>query len=67
MIGTLFERILSLHLEREYAGLWRGCRNVYIEKDLVFVPNQDFSVEVKVSGQKGFKILGNKSYSTTTM
>ena len=32
------------------------------EKDLVYIPDDDFSTEVKSSGQLGDKIYGNRSY-----
>ncbi len=32
------------------------------EKDLVYVPSPSLSIEVKASGQAGFKVYGNRSY-----
>jgi hypothetical protein len=52
---------LTRELERRSPTLWRGSQSKG-EKDLVYLPEQSFSIEIKTSGQSGFKIYGNRSY-----
>jgi hypothetical protein len=61
IVGYFFEVLLALELERRAPSLWRGNQSKN-EKDLVYVPDPRFSVEIKTSGQAGFKIYGNRSY-----
>jgi hypothetical protein len=62
VIGYVFERLFARHLERQFPDIWRGSRSKS-EKDLVYIPDRNFSVEVKTSGQLGTKIFGNRSYN----
>jgi hypothetical protein len=60
IVGYFFEVLLARELERR-DPLWRGNQSKE-EKDLVYIPDPGFSVEIKTSGQSGFKIYGNRSY-----
>lgn len=61
IVGYFFEVLLTRELERRNPTLWRGSQSKD-EKDLVYLPDQSFSIEIKTSGQAGFKIYGNRSY-----
>ena len=61
VVGYFFEVLLARELERREPTLWRGNRSKD-EKDLVYLPNPSMSVEVKTSGQAGFRVYGNRSY-----
>jgi hypothetical protein len=61
VVGYFFEVLFARELETRFPGQWRGQRTKD-EKDLVYVPNGRFSVELKTSGQMGFKIFGNRSH-----
>jgi hypothetical protein len=64
VIGYFFEVLLARELERRDPR-WRGGRSKE-EKDLVYVPALPLSVEIKTSGQPGFKVYGNRSYGQKT-
>jgi hypothetical protein len=61
VVGYFFEILLARELERRAPASWRGNQSKD-EKDLVYVPNTDYSVEIKTSGQAGLKVYGNRSY-----
>lgn len=61
IIGYFFEILLVRELESREQSIWRGSRSKE-EKDLVYVKDPSLSVEIKASGQAGFKIFGNRSY-----
>ena len=61
VVGYFFEVLLARHLQRVAPGLWRGNQSKE-EKDLVYLPDPALSVEIKTSGQAGFKVYGNRSY-----
>ena len=61
VIGYFFEKLLARELEVQFPDQWRG-NLTKDEKDLVYIPDPSFSVEVKSSGQLGDKIFGNRSY-----
>jgi hypothetical protein len=60
VVGYFFEVLLARELERR-DPLWRGSQSKD-EKDLVYHRDPAFSVEIKTSGQAGFKVYGNRSY-----
>jgi hypothetical protein len=64
IVGYFFEVLLARELETRHPELWRGSRSKD-EKDLVFLPDPTLSVEIKASGQAGFKVYGNRSYGQT--
>jgi hypothetical protein len=61
VIGYFFEVLLARDLARRQPGVWRGNQSKE-EKDLEYVPDPALSVEIKTSGQAGFKVYGNRSY-----
>lgn len=61
VIGYFFEVLLARELEARQPGIWRGSQSKD-EKDLVYVPEPSLSVEVKTSGQRGYRVYGNRSY-----
>lgn len=61
VIGYFFEKIFSKELAQRLPGQWRGGQSGS-EKDLHCLTDDAKSVEMKSSGQLGFKIFGNRSY-----
>lgn len=62
VVGYFLEKLIAKELERRYPNAWRGGL-AKTEKDLVYIIEPDYSIEVKTSGQLGTKIFGNRSYS----
>ena len=60
IMGDFLHELVPLLLERKYPQSWRRDR-VASEKDMVYVPDDSFSVEIKTSSQK--QIYGNRSFS----
>ena len=60
VIGYFFEKILAKELSEKHKNQWKG--GVGSEKDLHYVDDPKYSIEVKSSGQLGMKIYGNRSY-----
>lgn len=60
IVGYLFEKIFARELARRLPNDWRG--GVGSQKDLHCITNEAMSVEMKSSGQLGYKIFGNRSY-----
>jgi len=61
VVGYLFEKLFLRNLMSRFPGEWRGPTG-RTEKDLVFVPDINFSIELKTSGQLGRRVFGNRSY-----
>lgn len=61
VVGYFFEVLFAKEMERRFPGTWRGCQQGD-DKDLVYIPDPHFSVEIKTSGQLGIKVYGNRSY-----
>jgi hypothetical protein len=61
IVGYFFEVLFARELQRRAPTLWRGNLSKD-EKDLVYIPDPGLSVEIKASGQAGFKVYGNRSY-----
>lgn len=61
VVGAFFERLLARELASRYPGRW--LPGAGSQKDLHFVPDERFSIELKTSGQAGFNIYGNRSYA----
>jgi ScaI restriction endonuclease len=66
VVGYFFEKLFARELERQHPAQWRGGGRRKEEKDIVYVPNPTFSIEMKSSGQLGTKIFGNRSYNQQT-
>lgn len=64
IMGFFLHEFIPLELGARYPGIWRTCRTTN-EKDLVYVPDDRFSVEVKTSSHKS-RIFGNRSYAQET-
>jgi ScaI restriction endonuclease len=61
VVGYFFEVLFCKEMEIRYPGKWRANKTGD-EKDLVCVPKQEYSIEIKTSGQLGTRIYGNRSY-----
>ena len=59
-MGSYLHELIPLEFEHRYPGTWRKQRTKN-EKDLVYVPDDYFSVEIKSSSHKS-NIFGNRSY-----
>ena len=64
IMGFFLHEFIPLELGARYPGIWRTCAATN-EKDIVYVPDQRFSVEVKTSSNKS-RIFGNRSYAQET-
>jgi ScaI restriction endonuclease len=60
VLGFLLQEFIALALKEKYPEVWRGEVSK-IDKDLVYVPDDYFSIEIKSSSQRG--IYGNRSYA----
>lgn len=60
VVGYFFEKLFSKELATRLPGQWRGGKGS--EKDLHCITDESMSVEMKSSGQLGYKIFGNRSY-----
>ena len=61
VIGYFFEVLFARELSLHFPGEWRG-NNTGDDKDLVNLKDVRLSVEIKSSGQLGFRIYGNRSH-----
>lgn len=61
VVGYFFERLFAKELETQQPDCWHGGRNKN-DKDIVYLPNDLYSIEIKTSGQLGIKVFGNRSY-----
>jgi hypothetical protein len=60
VVGYFFEKLFAKELAARFPAFWRGGRGS--EKDLHCLSNDTLSVEMKASGQLGYKVYGNRSY-----
>jgi hypothetical protein len=60
-MGFFLHELIALELEFRFAGLWRRDQ-ASDEKDLVYIPDDAFSIEIKTSSS-GKNIYGNRSYA----
>jgi hypothetical protein len=60
VIGYFFEMIFAQQLKIMSNNNWSWGRGS--QKDLVYVPDDSYSLEMKSSGQLGTKVYGNRSY-----
>jgi hypothetical protein len=61
MMGFLLHELIALELATRYPDAWRGEQSSD-DKDLVYIPNPRFSIEVKTSSNRA-RIFGNRSYA----
>lgn len=64
ILGFLLHELIPLELARRYPEIWRRDQNT-TEKDLVYIPNNNFSIEIKTSSSIR-NTYGNRSYAQTT-
>ncbi len=60
VVGPFFEKLFAKELAAQYPQDWRGGRGS--EKDLHCLLDSSKSVEMKASGQLGYKVYDNRSY-----
>jgi hypothetical protein len=61
IMGFLLHELIPLEFSARYPLVWRGDKSSG-EKDLVHVPDDGFSLEIKTSSHKT-QIFGNRSYA----
>lgn len=61
IMGSYLHELIPLEFAYLYPGMWRADETSD-EKDLVYIPDQNFSSEIKTSSSKN-KIYGNRSYA----
>lgn len=64
IMGFLLHELIPLEFEKRYPSKWRKDKTAG-EKDLIFLPNDKFSIEIKTSSDKNH-IFGNRSYAQVT-
>src|ERR1700686_2540816 len=61
IIGFLLHELIPLELSCRHPGQWRREKG-RTEKDLVYIPNPKYSIEIKTSSHRT-SIFGNRSYA----
>lgn len=61
IMAFLLHELIPLEFSERYKGIWRTEESAK-DKDLVYIPNNNFSIEIKTSSSTG-KIYGNRSYA----
>lgn len=61
ILSFLLHELIPLELAERHPGIWKREENAG-EKDLVYVPNPFFSVEIKASSHRS-QIFGNRSFA----
>lgn len=61
IMGFFLHELMTLEFERRYPKQWRGDKSK-TDKDLVYIPNDSFSIEIKTSSSRN-KIYANRSYA----
>jgi hypothetical protein len=61
IIGFFLHELIPLELASLYPGIWRRDRSA-IDKDIVYIPNNYFSIEIKTSSSSR-NTYGNRSYA----
>lgn len=64
IMAFLLHELIPLEFEKRYPLEWRKDRTAN-EKDLMYLPNDKFSIEIKASSSKN-RIFGNRSYAQET-
>ncbi len=65
IMGHYLHELIPLEFQFRYPGKWRR-ESAKAEKDLVYIPDLRFSVEIKTSTHAS-RILGNRSYGQPTV
>jgi hypothetical protein len=63
IMGYLLHELIPLELEHRYPEQWRRDETSF-EKDVVYIPDDAFSIEIKTSSSVR-NIYGNRSYAQT--
>ena len=61
IIGALLHELIPAEISTKYPINWRGEQNKK-DKDIVFIPDDRFSIELKTSSNKN-QIFGNRSFA----
>ena len=61
IMASYLHELIALEFSSEYTGEWRGDESS-CEKDLVYMPDNAFSTEIKTSSDKN-RIYANRSYA----
>lgn len=61
IMGFFLHELIPLEFSNRYPGIWRREENDF-EKDLVYLPDNYFSIEIKTSSSKR-STYGNRSYA----
>lgn len=64
IMGFFLHELIPLEFQARFPGLWRGDKTGE-DKDLVYIPDQQYSVEIKTSSHAS-QIFGNRSYAQET-
>jgi hypothetical protein len=64
IMGFLLHELIPLEFAARYPGVWRAELSAD-DKDMVYIPDSKYSVEIKTSSAKGH-IYGNRSYAQET-
>ncbi|SRR5579885_900051 len=64
IIAFLLHELIALEFTYRYPNIWRRDETAD-EKDLVYIPNEQYSVEIKTSSSAR-SIFGNRSYAQET-
>ncbi|HWG20915.1 MAG TPA: ScaI family restriction endonuclease [Terracidiphilus sp.] len=64
IMGFFLHELIPLEFAARYPKLWRGEESSS-DKDMVYVPNDKFSIEIKTSSHQT-SIFGNRSYAQET-
>lgn len=61
IMGFFLHELIQLEFGTRYPRLWRAEKTSN-DKDLVYIPNDEFSIEIKTSSNPN-RIFGNRSYA----
>lgn len=62
ILGNFLHELIPLNLAKRHPSLWRREQDK-TDKDLVCIPDDSYSVEIKTSSNSSCKIFGNRSYA----
>lgn len=61
-MANLLETVIAANLSKKYPTIWKHGKKVKVEKDVVCLTNQDYSIEIKTSSSSK-QIFGNRSFA----
>ncbi|HWC33548.1 MAG TPA: ScaI family restriction endonuclease [Mycobacteriales bacterium] len=65
MMGSFLDSVIAVDLAKRHPGVWRP-HEAKSEKDLVYLPDDYFSTEIKTSSHKT-QVFGNRSYAQPSL